>query len=270
LVPTIRPRITRAALEELYARLNRREFVHPDPLEVLYDYGDPLDREIVGLVAASLSYGRVKSILASVRSVLARMPSPAAFLAGASARELRDTFADFKHRFATGEELAVLLIGVKRVLERHGSLHAPFSAGLRDEHGTVVPALIAFTTELRRAAGGLDDHLLPSPERGSACKRLNLFLRWMVRRDEVDPGGWDAVPPAKLLVPLDVHMHRICRALGLTRRNQADLRTAVEATEGFKAFAPDDPVRYDFALTRLGIRPDTDLDAFLARWRLSG
>ena len=260
--------ITRAALEELYARLNRREYVHPDPLEVLYDYEDPTDREVVGLVAASLAYGRVRSILNSVHRVLERMPSPRRFVTETTAEEMRATFADFKHRFATGEQLAAMLLGIGSAIQRHGSLQACFRAGLRHEHESVVPALTAFVAELRLAAGGKDDHLLPRPERGSACKRLNLFLRWMVRRDAVDPGGWDGVPPAKLIVPLDVHMHRICRALGLTRREAADLRTAVEVTDAFKAFAPDDPVRYDFALTRLGIRPGpgADLDAFLARW----
>ncbi|MBM4038030.1 MAG: TIGR02757 family protein [Planctomycetes bacterium] len=194
--------------------------------------------------------------------------SPARFLAAATPELLRRTFADFKHRFATGKELAALLLGAKRLIERHGSLQAAFVAGLAVEHADVVPALILFAAELREAADGLDAHLLPCPTRGSACKRLNLFLRWMVRRDAVDPGGWGGVSPAKLIVPLDVHMHRICRALGLTGRDSADLRTAIEITAAFRAFAPDDPVRYDFALTRLGIRPspDADLDAFLARW----
>ncbi len=262
--------VTKAALEELYARLNRREFVHPDPLEVLYEYDDPGDREIVGLVAASLAYGRVRSILNSVRVVLGRMGSPARFLAEAAPESLRRAFADFRHRFATGEQLTALLLGVRRIIARHGSLQACFRAGLRGEDETVVPALGQFVEALCAAAGGLDDHILPRPQRGSACKRLNLFLRWMVRRDAVDPGGWEGVPPAKLIVPLDVHMHRICRALGLTRREAADLRTAVEITHAFRRFAPDDPVRYDFALTRLGIRPgpEADLDAFLAKWRV--
>jgi len=262
------PRISKAALDELYATYTRREFVHPDPLEVLYDYDDPLDREIAGLVAASLSYGRVRSILNSVRSVLERMPSPRRFLAAASPQSLQRAFAGFRHRFATGEQLAALLLGARRLVERHGSLEACFTSRLTADDATVVPALTAFATELRREADGLDTHLLPCPTRGSACKRLNLFLRWMVRRDAVDPGGWDGVAPSKLIVPLDVHMHRICRRLGLTRRKSADLRAAEEATTGFRAFTPDDPVRYDFALTRLGIRPETDLNQFLSQWGL--
>jgi len=265
---TAQPTITREALEELYATYNRRECVHPDPLEVLYEHGDPRDREIVGLVAASLAYGRVRSILNSVSSALERMPSPGRFLTDATPESLKEAFADFKHRFATGKQLAALLLGAKRLIERYGSLNACFVARLSDEDETVIPALTAFATELRLAADGLDDHLLPCPERGSACKRLNLFLRWMVRRDEVDPGGWQGVSPAKLIVPLDTHMHRICRALGLTARRQADLKAAEEITAGFRSFAPEDPVRYDFALTRLGIRRDADLNEFLKRWGL--
>jgi len=122
-----------------------------------------------------------------------------------------------------------------------------------------VPALHLFAEELRDAAGNLEGHLLPRPARGSACKRLNLFLRWMVRRDEIDPGGWDAVSPARLIVPLDTHMHRICGSLGLTKRSQADLQAALEITEAFRAFAPDDPVRYDFAISHLGIRGEGDI-----------
>ena len=159
-----------------------------------------------------------------------------------------------------------MLFSAKRVIERYGSLQACFAAGLNGDD-TVLPALSSFTKELA-LSGGLSNGLLPSPAGGSACKRLNLFLRWMVRRDDVDPGGWDGVPASKLIVPLDTHMHRIGLALGLTGRRQADLRTAAEITAAFRAIAPDDPVRYDFALTRLGIRDDLDLSAFLESYTL--
>ena len=110
--------------------------------------------------------------------------------------------------------------------------------------------------------------LLPDPDRGSACKRLHLFLKWMVRVDAVDPGGWTVLPPSALVVPVDTHMHRIGLALGLTERGQADIRTALEMTEAFSLVRPDDPVRYDFALTRFGIRPDLDMEALLSFCRL--
>lgn len=255
--------IDRKQLDDLYARYNRREFVHPDPLEFLYNYRGPGDREVVGLIASSLAYGRVAQILKSVSLVLHRMESPWEYVMHASADDLRNRFADFRHRFATGEELSAMLLGAKRVIERYGSMQDCFLSGLRDDDETILPALSAFAKEVINEAGGGCGHLLPSPESGSACKRLNLFLRWMVRRDDVDPGGWDGVPKSKLLIPLDTHMHRIGLSLGLTRRKQADMRTALEITEGFRRVAPEDPVRYDFALTRLGIRSDTDLDSFL-------
>lgn len=254
-------------LDELYARYNRREFVHPDPLEFLYDYKDVRDREIVGLVASSLAYGRVAQILKSVSFVFERMPSPSIFLRHASLKSLLKTFKGFKHRFTTEEEIAMMFFGIKRVIERHGSLHACFTACMNDDDDddddTILPALSAFVKELITESDRQRNSLLPLPARGSACKRLHLFLRWMVRKDNVDPGGWDNVPKSRLVVPLDTHMYRICLALGLTQQKRADMRTALEITTAFRTITPDDPVKYDFALTRLGIRNDTDMDAFL-------
>jgi uncharacterized protein (TIGR02757 family) len=112
---------------------------------------------------------------------------------------------------------------------------------------------------LRAEARGARNYLLPDPAAGSACKRLHLYLRWMVRRDAVDPGGWSRVRARQLVAPVDVHMHRLGRALGFTKRRQADARTALEITAALRRFAPHDPVRYDFALTRLGIRDDARL-----------
>ncbi|MCK4624883.1 MAG: TIGR02757 family protein [Phycisphaerae bacterium] len=247
-------------LEDLYGRLNRRCYVHPDPLEFLYEYDAPADREVVGLVASSLAYGRVAQILKSVRCVLGRMGRrPLRFLQDASEASLKRDFAGFRHRFATGENVSAMLLGVKRVIDRHGSLGSCFIAGMGQDDETPLPALSAFAKEL--SAVGKCGHLLPDPARGSACKRTNLFLRWMVRADEVDPGGWKAVPAAKLIVPLDTHMHRIALTLGATRRNAADMRTAMEITDAFRRISPDDPVRYDFALTRLGIREEMDFSA---------
>jgi uncharacterized protein (TIGR02757 family) len=248
---------------QLYATYNRREFVHPDPLEVLYDYEDLADREIVGLVASALAYGGVRQILKSVRSALDRMEHPSRFLHRSSRESLIHTFRDFKHRFTTGEELATMLWGVRCVIEQHGSLQACFVRGLSREDETIVPALTAFVHEISAVFDGRPRSLLPSPAAGSACKRLNLFLRWMVRQDDVDPGGWDAIPRSKLIVPVDIHMHRMSLMLGLTARKQANLRTAYEITTAFKTFAPDDPVRYDFCLTRFGIRDDMDCSEVL-------
>ena len=252
-------------LEKLYRDYNRREFVHPDPLEFLYAYPSIRDREVAGLVASVLAYGRVTLILRSVKAVLDVMePSPAAFVTDSSVKSLMRAFPGFKHRFTTGEELGRLLVGVKRALEERGSLNACFADGLEKGDETVVPALCRFTSELAGLSGNSCDFLLPNPGRGSACKRLNLFLRWMVRRDRVDPGGWTGVPRSKLVVPLDTHMYRVGSAFGFTTRRSADLRAATEITAGFRGIVPADPVRYDFCLTRLGIRDEMSLDDFLS------
>lgn len=253
------------ALDELYDTYNRRQFVHPDPLEFLYLYEDPADREIVALLASGLAYGRVAQILRSVRALLDRIgPSPAAFLGRTPARSLDEIFAGFKHRWTTGREVADLLAGAARVVDRHGSLGRCLSQHLRPEHETILPALAGFVDEIRISPR---NSLLPCVTAAGACKRLHLMLRWLVRRDAVDPGGWDEIPPRLLIIPLDTHMHQVGVALGLCRPGQATARAALALTAAFREIQPSDPVRYDFALTRLGIRSELDLPAFLATCR---
>jgi uncharacterized protein (TIGR02757 family) len=260
------PPITLDVLEELYCRCNRREYIHPDPLEFLYAYDNPQDRELSGLIASALAYGRVAQILKSASFVLDRMnPSPSRFLRNASEKKLLSMFSDFKHRFTTGRELIRMLLGAKIAIERYGSLHECFVAGLGEDDDNVLEALSFFVEALSNECGHGRNSLLPTPAKGSACKRLNLFLRWMVRNDDVDPGGWDKVPPSKLIIPLDTHMHRICRLLSLTTCRQANMRTALEITRAFAGLIPDDPTRYDFVLTRFGIRNDMKLEGWLKR-----
>jgi len=244
------------AIEALYARLHRRRYVHPDPLELVYRYRDPRDREIVGLLAALLAYGRVGQILRSVEEVLRRVgPQPRRFVRESTPAVMRRKLAGFRHRFAGGEQVAALLGGVRDVLGEYGSLRACFLDGLKPSDRTVLWALGRFVGALKRTVGGACGHLLAEPAGPSGCKRYHLYLRWMVRCDEVDPGGWEAVGAHRLIVPLDTHMHRTATALGATRRRAPDRRAALEVTQAFRRLAPDDPVRYDFALTRLGIHP---------------
>jgi len=251
-------------LEKLYAKYNHRRFVHPDPLEFLYGYQELADREIVGLIAAALAYGRVAQILKSVATALAILgPSPSRYVNETDGKSIRRDFAGFVHRFARAENMTALLLGIKKVNVQYGSLHACFLSGLDPAEGNVLSALTGFAGSLSDVRNTTAGHLVALPEKGSACKRLNLFLRWMIRSDAVDPGGWDGVPVSKLIVPLDVHMHRAGVLLGFTKRKSADMRTALEITECFKKITPQDPIRYDFSLTRLGIRSDMDLEAFL-------
>jgi len=248
--------ILKTELETIYRAYNRREFVHPDPVEFLYRYPDVRDREIAALVASALAFGRVVQILRSVDRVLSPMGTgPHDWLLRSSRSRLCKTFAGFRHRFVGEEELVSLLTAIRRLVRDRGSLNASFTDGLADGDMDVRPALTRFTAAMGPECG----YLTPSPSRGSACKRWNLFLRWMTRCDEVDPGGWEGVSPALLIVPLDVHMTRIGRRLGFTERRTPGMRMAVDITEGFRKLSPDDPVKYDFALTRFGIREDLDM-----------
>ncbi len=257
----------RVFIQEIYERYHRAEFISPDPLEVLYFYEDPLDREVVGLIASSLAYGRVPQILKSVGNVLKAMgPSPRGFLEDASEASLREAFRGFKHRFTTDAELVDLLLGIQGAVRKYGSLQACFLAGFNLNDETVLPALSGFVREIGKRSGREYTSLVSIPEKKSACKRLNLFLRWMVRSDEIDPGCWTGVSPAKLIIPLDTHMFRICTGLGMTSRSQADMRTAQEITAWFRKINGKDPVRYDFSLTRLGIRKVGGLSSVLKKY----
>ena len=252
--------------ENIYRKYNKKTFVSPDPLEFLYNYDNIYDREIAGLIASSLAYGKVNQILKSVNIILDKLtPEPSAFLKRSSPAKIKKLFPDFKHRFTSGGEISSLLLAVRYVINKYGSLYACFSSCSKPEDKTIIPTLTKFTAILKEKAAGIESNLLPSPEKGSACKRPNLYLRWMVRKDRVDPGGWDDIEPSKLIIPLDTHMYKIGKTLGFTSRNQADLKTAMEITDGFRNLSFKDPVRYDFALTRFGIRDDLDLKKFISQ-----
>jgi uncharacterized protein (TIGR02757 family) len=245
-------------LDKLYLEYNSRSFVHPDPLEFLYDYRETADREIAGLIASSLAYGRVARILKSVSYVLKKMtPHPYSFIKESSPELLYNQFRDFKHRFTTGSELCCLLKGIKKAIEKYGSLNNCFLEGFKNQdkmaERTVLPAVVSFAEKLNALAEIRCNSLMPYPAGGSAFKRLNLYLRWMVRRDNVDPGGWNGIPKSILIIPLDTHIYRISVKLGFTERKQANIKTAVEITGALKKFDRNDPVKYDFALTRLGM-----------------
>jgi uncharacterized protein (TIGR02757 family) len=260
------PRQLKQKLEHLYDIYTGRSFVDPDPLLFLYRYPDVRDREIAALVAACLAYGRVEMIMRAVAQVLAFLgPSPAARVAGLTAAEMNRGLAGYTYRFARQAHVMSLMAGMQRVLREYGTLEACFMAGMTPDDSTVMPGLTFLCRKLDPE--GACGHLLADPAKNSACKRSHLFLRWMVRRDRVDPGGWDRVGPDRLLIPLDRHMFTAGRMLGFTRRKTPDRTACLEITDGFKQIQPDDPVKYDFCLTRFGIQRTlemTDLAGILA------
>ena len=245
--------LDKKTLEQQYNKYNDRKYVHPDPLEFLYDYKDIKEREIAGLIAASLAYGQVKQILKSVSKVLNILgPKPSEFLLKTNRKELSHLFKDFKHRFTTGEELAGFISNTGHVIRKFGSLYECFDSTYKKEKD-LLAAILNFSKEIRLGDCVCYNSLMPLPGGKCAYKRINLYLRWMVRKDNVDPGGWDGISTSKLIIPLDIHMHQVSIFHNLTERKQADFNTALQITNALKKYAPDDPVKYDFALTRPGI-----------------
>lgn len=249
--------VDKQKLDKLYDRYNHRKYVSPDPLQFLYNYPRAEDREIVGFIASSLAYGRVAQIIKSVSAVLDRLgPSPHDFLLDLSDSNIKGMFSGFKHRFTTEDEVEFMLACLRNALKKYGSLNNCFLEGYSVRQENVLQPLLKFISRVTCRPGSFCNSLFPSASGSSALKRLNLYLRWMVREDDVDPGGWQGIEASKLIVPLDVHMHRISKQLGLTCRKQADMKTAMEITLAFKNICPRDPIKYDFALTRLGIKKD--------------
>lgn len=240
-------------LESIYSYYNDRKYVHPDPLEFLYDYNDLKDREIVGIISALLAYGRVAQILKSIKIILKEMQNPYDFLVGISEKYLKDLFKDFTHRFTTDNEIVLLLTALKKIISGYETIGQCFYSVYDENDKNIFNSLNRFIKILGNEINGKFNSLVSKPDGSSAYKRFNLFLRWMTRKDNVDPGGWDFIPKSKLLIPLDTHMYRICCALSFTRRKQAGIKTVIEITDCFREINPEDPVKYDFALTRVSM-----------------
>jgi len=254
----------REVLERLYAKYNRRECISPDPLQFVYRYKNCGDMEVAGFLAASLAYGRVEQIEKGLDELLGLMgESPFEFVKNFDEQK-RYRLDGFRHRFTTGRDISGLLSLLKDVLDRYGSIEKFFVQGYSKGDENIIGALSKFCESLlgrysekcgEPAGRGLR-YLLVSPARGSACKRLNLFLRWMVRDDDVDAGLWKSVEPSALVVPVDVHMARLCRVLGFYEQKTVSLSAALKVTGSFTKIEPSDPVKYDFALSRIGILED--------------
>ena len=244
----------KAFLEGLYYVYARRELIDPDPLLFLYDYDNVRDREVAGLIASSLAYGRVAQIMKSVKKVLDRLtPEPAKFLKNID--DFNIVPEDFKHRFTTSYDMNNFLRNIAQVIKEYDSIENFLSECLKLSGNKLLDALNIFSRRLSQGKAEGSFSLVTAPEAGSACKRLFLFLRWMVRHDDVDPGGWDVIKPCNLIVPTDTHMHHISLKLGLTKMKSATLRAALDITHSFSSCNTDDPTKFDFSLTRFGIRP---------------
>ena len=265
MLPTEKLTRLRAGLESLRARYDAR-YLSSDPLELPRRFQAIADRELVGLLASSLAYGNVTTIRASVERLLALLgPHPCAFTRSIEPRRHLDSFVDFRHRWTRGRDVVCLLYFARQMMERFGSIGGFFRA-----HYDPSEAIDASLTRFSDAALALDHdglygtgvlprsagvrYFFPSPRSGSACKRLNMLLRWMVRPDDgIDLGIWDFVSPSQLVIPLDTHITRIGLHLGWARRKTPGWKMAQEITRVLAQLDPADPIKYDFVLSRLGI-----------------
>ena len=254
-------------LDRLYA-----EFNHPDsatdPIQIVRRHANDDDREVAGFVAASLAFGRVLSVLQSIERVLAVMgPSPAAYVRRFDPDRDARAFSAIVHRWTRGPDIAALVWLMRQMIDGAGSLEGFFLQGYQPSAADVESALDSFSSratalDMRAAYGRVPKRpgvcfFFPRPSKGSGCKRLNLFLRWMVRRDALDLGVWRRVSPSKLVVPLDTHVIRVGKSLRLTTYASPGWRMARDITASLRRLDPDDPVKYDYSLCHLGMRHPT-------------
>jgi uncharacterized protein (TIGR02757 family) len=255
--------LLKQTLDRLYGDFNYPDSA-ADPIQIVRRYERPDDREIVGFCAAALAFGRVASVLQSIERLMAIAgPRPAAYVRTFEPSKEKAAFSNLVHRWTGGPDLVALLWLLRQILDRSGSIEGFFLEAYDPSAPDITDALESFSLrvlalDLREAYGRVPrrpavHYFFPRPSAGSGCKRLNLFLRWMVRRDALDLGVWSRVAPAKLIVPLDTHVIRVGRCLRLTRYTSPGWAMARDITATLSRLDPEDPVKYDFALCHLGM-----------------
>ena len=267
----------RTVLDRLYLDFDSQQDV-ADPIQLVHRYSDPADQEIAGFLASGLAFGRVSTVLKSAEGLLSELGrSPSSFVREFNLRRTNRRIRELRHRWVGGHDLLALLAVLRHIVETEGSIEQFFLRGYDGEAEDIGSALDNFCTRVRtvdlsliyrdlKPALGVW-YFFPKPSAGSACKRLNLFLRWMVRRDRVDCGIWSRVDRSKLVVPLDTHIIRVSQCLRLTSYRSPGWRMATEITKNLRRLDPDDPVKYDFSMCHLGMqnacgfsRPQRDQD----------
>lgn len=253
----------RPVLDRLYTDFNAARSV-ADPIWMVRRYDRPDDQEVVAFIAAALAFGRVQSVLNSIDGMLTVMgSSPAAFVRNFDPARDRHCFKHLVHRWTNGADFAALVWILHQMIARRGSIEGFFIEGLTADAVDVGAALQSFSARAlaldvsaiygkKRPKPGVA-YFFSRPSSGGACKRLNLFLRWVVREDRVDLGVWKKVKPGQLIVPLDTHVIRVGRCLRLTKLKSPGWRMAADITSSLRELDPSDPVRFDFSICHLGM-----------------
>jgi len=240
--------LTKQKLDSLVKKFETPEFIKDDPVQFPHRYTLKKDIEVSGFVSAAFAYGNRKKIIENLNCIHKTMNSaPYEFVINFDIDRDVELFRGFCYRFNKEEDILFLFNSLKNVLKQYNTLEDAFLAGYLDTDPNIKNALINFVKRFG------ESRLIPNPQKGSACKRLNLFLKWMVREGPVDLGVWKNLPKSKLVIPLDVHVLRVSGKWGLTGRKSSDWTTAEEITGNLKQFDTDDPVKYDFAIFGSGV-----------------
>jgi uncharacterized protein (TIGR02757 family) len=250
-------------LEYHYKAFNFEQ-IEPDPLQFPHLYKDEKDIELMAFISSVFAYGTVAQIINTLTKIVEIMNNrPYKFILTAEKKNLIEKLDGVKHRFYSEKDIKTFFLVLKEVYDKHGSLKNLFLKNYLEKEPHLKSGISAFSKEMLSTAvsfNGLKElsngmkFMFPLPEKGSACKRMNLFLRWMVRKDELDFGIWNEIPSAKLIIPVDTHIAKIARQLKLTSRKIVSWKMAEEITKKLKKYDPEDPVKYDFALCHIGIR----------------
>lgn len=251
----------KAYLEKYATLYNQPRFIQADPISIPHRFSQKQDIEIAALFAATLAWGQRTTILNNLNRLMECMDhAPFEFVKNHTETDLRKMLG-FVHRTFNDTDLLFFIDALRRLYNLHSSLEDVFSQGMKPTDTTVEGALIHFNRSFFNAPhlSRTEKHV-STPEKKSACKRMNLFLRWMVRYDEnsVDFGIWKSINPSQLLCPLDVHVHRTATALGILHRKQADWQATLELTAKLRELDPKDPVKYDYALFGISVEKQWD------------
>lgn len=251
----------REILEKLYCQCNFRDIILNDPIEFPHRYKDTLDIEIAGFIASSFAYGRIDLFKPIIQKILNTMGvSPYDFLVNFDYEKQGKYFANIHYRFSNNKDIVSFLIALHKIIRKFKTLENLFKSNYRDTDidisnalSNLVKTFYNFDIQLIDTNSPGFRFLLPDPQKNSPCKRLNLFLRWMIRDKDIDFGIWKGIPPNKLIIPLDTHIGRISRCLGLTERKSDDWKTAVDITNSLILLDPEDPIKYDLPLCHYGV-----------------
>ncbi len=242
-------------LEEKAYFYNRPEFIDADPVQVPHLFNDSNDIEIAAFVTSILAWGQRKTIISKAKQFLTLMDNrPYDFICHAGKTDIR-LFNSFTHRTFNGADAIYFINAIRHIIITYGSLRFFFETTFQQTNDIKLTLMQFRKTFFSLPYRMRTTRQIPDIGKGSAGKRLNLFLRWMVRRDNkgVDFGIWQKIPPSALYIPLDVHSGAVARKLGLLRRKSDDWKAVEEITAAMRSFDPSDPVRYDFALYGLGV-----------------